>query len=112
MLINRHLKKFPILIFILAGSLFLYPQPVLSVPFISLEKEVSLGKGADKQVVQQYGIYQDKPLQLYVNRVGQKLVSNLSDKIKIRIGIFFKCLLNNITCWRSPGSGWSRCKKV
>jgi predicted Zn-dependent protease len=80
---KRHLKKLSILIFslLLIGSLFLFPQSVLSVPFISLAKEVALGKGADKQIVQQYGIYQDKPLQLYVNSVGQKLVSNLSDKI-------------------------------
>jgi predicted Zn-dependent protease len=80
---KRHLKKLsiPIFSFLLIGSLFLSPQSVLSVPFISLAKEVALGKGADKQIVQQYGIYQDKPLQLYVNSVGQKLVSNLSDKI-------------------------------
>lgn len=80
---KRHLKKLSIPIFslLLIGSLFLFPRSVLSVPFISLAKEVSLGKGADKQIVLQYGIYQDKALQLYVNSVGQKLVSNLSDKI-------------------------------
>jgi predicted Zn-dependent protease len=83
MFFKRHLKKISLLIFLFLplGSFFLFPSSVRSVPFISLEKEVSLGKGADKQIVQQYGIYQDKPLQLYVNNVGQKLVSNLSDKI-------------------------------
>lgn len=38
-----------------------------------------MGQEADKQVVAQFGIYQDKSLQLYVNDLGQKLVSNLSD---------------------------------
>lgn len=55
--------------------------PAYGVPFISEETELSLGKGADKQVVQEYGIYQDKELQLYVNDIGQKLISNLSDKV-------------------------------
>ncbi len=40
-----------------------------------------MGKEADKQISRQYGIYQDKELQIYVNKVGQKLVSQLSDKI-------------------------------
>jgi len=87
---------------LLVGNLFFFPQPVLSVPFISLEKEVSLGKGADKQVVQQYGIYQDKPLQLYVNSVGQKLVSNLSDKIFRHY--FFKLVdSSDINAFALPG---------
>ena len=101
---KRHLKKFsiPLFYFLLAGSLFLFPQPVLSVPFISLAKEVSMGKGADKQVVQQFGIYQDKPLQLYVNSVGQKLVSNLSDKIFRHY--FFKLVdSSDINAFALPG---------
>ncbi len=61
-----------------------------------------MGKGADKQVVQQYGIYQDKPLQLYVNQVGQKLVSNLSDKIFRRY--FFKLVdSSEINAFALPG---------
>ena len=101
---KRHLKNFsfPIISFLLVGSLFLFPQTVLSVPFISLEKEVSMGKGADKQVVQQYGIYQDKPLQLYVNSVGQKLVSKLSDKIFRHY--FFKLVdSSDINAFALPG---------
>ena len=101
---KRHSNSFSLQIisFLLIGSLFLFPQPVLSVPFISLEKEVSLGKGADKQVVQQYGIYQDKLLQLYVNSVGQKLVSNLSDKIFRHY--FFKLVdSSDINAFALPG---------
>lgn len=61
-----------------------------------------MGKGADKQVVQQYGIYQDKPLQLYVNSVGQKLVSNLSDKIFRHY--FFKLVdSSDINAFALPG---------
>jgi len=80
---KNFLRTFPLffLIFFPVGSLFLSPQAALAVPFVSLENEVSMGKGANEQIIQQYGIYQDKPLQLYVNQVGQKLVSNLSDKV-------------------------------
>jgi predicted Zn-dependent protease len=39
-----------------------------------------MGQQADKEVVAQFGLYDDKSLQLYVNEIGQKLVSNLSDK--------------------------------
>ncbi|MZH02288.1 MAG: M48 family metalloprotease, partial [Nitrospinae bacterium] len=59
----------------------LLPIDTLSVPFISQETEIAMGKGADVQISQQYGIYQDKELQLYVNNIGQKLVSQLSDKV-------------------------------
>lgn len=99
---NLKILPFVVLIFLPLGILFLFPQPSLAVPFISLAKEVSLGKGADKQIVQQYGIYQDKPLQLYVNQVGQKLVSNLSDKIFRRY--FFKLVdSSEINAFALPG---------
>ncbi len=52
-----------------------------AVPFISQETELSLGREADPQIIRQYGLYQDKRLQLYVNDVGQRLVSQLSDKV-------------------------------
>ncbi|MCF8720685.1 M48 family metallopeptidase [Nitrospina gracilis] len=38
-----------------------------------------MGQKADPQVIAQYGLYQDKELQLYVNQLGQNLVSNLSN---------------------------------
>jgi len=53
---------------------------VHSVPFISKKKEIEIGRSGDKQIVLQFGIYQDKSLQLYVNTIGQKLVSKLSNK--------------------------------
>ncbi|PIQ95300.1 MAG: hypothetical protein COV67_15620 [Nitrospinae bacterium CG11_big_fil_rev_8_21_14_0_20_56_8] len=52
-----------------------------AIQFISEETEVELGREADKQVVSQYGIYQDKELQLYVNSIGQRLISKLADPI-------------------------------
>jgi len=78
------------------------PALTYAVPFISEEDEVSLGKGADKQVLQQYGIFQDTALQLYVNRVGQKLVSQLSDKIFRRY--YFKLVdSSEINAFALPG---------
>ncbi len=57
------------------------PLDTYSVPFISQETEIAMGKGADEQISRQYGIYQNKELQLYVNKIGQNLVSKLSDKV-------------------------------
>ena len=59
---------------------FSLSSPVHSVPFISKKKEIEIGRSGDKQIVLQFGIYQDKSLQLYVNTIGQKLVSKLSNK--------------------------------
>ena len=75
-------KKFLIVFlpFLVLLVLFL-PFETHSVPFISQEAEIAMGKGADEQIIQQYGIYQNKELQLYVNRIGQNLVSQLSDKV-------------------------------
>ena len=61
-------------------ALFL-PLETYSVPFISEETEIAMGKGADEQISLQYGIYQNKELQLYVNNIGQNLVSKLADKV-------------------------------
>ena len=73
------------LIFVLPFCLVLLvlfsPAISHSVPFISKKTEMAMGKGADEQISKQYGIYQDKELQIYVNRIGQKLVSQLSDKV-------------------------------
>ncbi len=86
----------------IACLLLYFATPAASVPFISKETELSLGKGADKQVVQQYGIYQDKSLQLYVNRIGQKLVSNLTDREFRRF--FFKLVdSSEINAFALPG---------
>ena len=72
-----------IFIFQFLLSLLILIQPVKShsVPFISEEKEIAMGKGADELITKKYGIYQDKELQLYVNKIGQNLVSQLSDKV-------------------------------
>lgn len=69
-------------IFLLLPLLVLiHPIDTHSVPFISQETEIAMGKGADQQIIQQYGIYQNKELQLYVNGIGQNLISQLSDKV-------------------------------
>ena len=75
-------KKFLIVFLPLLFLLVLFlPLETHSVPFISQETEIAMGKGADEQITRQYGIYQNKELQLYVNRIGQNLVSQLSDKV-------------------------------
>ena len=74
------LQKFPLCLPVLCCFFVLLVSPAESVPFISKETELSMGRGADKEVVQQYGIYQDKALQLYINEIGQDLISRLVDK--------------------------------
>ena len=74
-------KPFKLAFLVFALFLSVFPFPVKSVPFISLETEIAMGKAADVSIIQQFGIYQDKTLQLYVNEIGQNLVSKLSDKI-------------------------------
>ncbi len=38
-----------------------------------------MGQNADPQVIAQFGLYPDKDLQLYVNQIGQDLVSSLNN---------------------------------
>ena len=66
---------------VFAIFLAVYPMPIQAVPFVNLETEIAIGKEADTAIIAQFGIYQDKSLQLYVNKIGQKLVSQLSDKV-------------------------------
>ena len=77
-----------------------------SVPFISEETELAMGKGADKEITRGgpggYGIYPDKALQLYVDEIGQKLVSELADKVFSRY--FFKIVDSpEINAFALPG---------
>ncbi len=46
------------------------------VALISEEQEIAMGREADQQIQQQYGLYPDQELQAYVNRVGQKLAAS------------------------------------
>lgn len=43
------------------------------VSLVSEQQEMEIGQQADKQVKQEYGLYNDAALQAYVNEVGQKL---------------------------------------
>ncbi len=60
-------------------SFFLNPSVAQALQIFSEETEVSIGKKANKDVSKIYGIYDDKVLQEYVNRVGQKLVDALDE---------------------------------
>ena len=84
LILGMHYRiKYRIFIFWFIGT-FLFScvlvSPVHSVPFISKKKEIEMGRSADKEVVLQFGIYQDKALQLYINMIGQRLVSKLTNK--------------------------------
>ena len=71
--------KSALLVFVI--FLVVFYQTVYGVPFVTLETELAMGKEADAAIISQYGLYQDKPLQIFVNKIGQNLVSQLSDKI-------------------------------
>ncbi|CCQ91503.1 conserved exported hypothetical protein [Nitrospina gracilis 3/211] len=101
--LNRYLIHF------LSSFLFLFsltclagPDSVLAVPFIDKETEISMGQKADPQVIAQYGLYQDKELQLYVNQLGQNLVSNMSNPEFSRY--FFKVVdSSQVNAFALPG---------
>ena len=42
---------------------------------VSEERELNIGRSAHPQIVEYFGYYHNQPLQSYVNRVGQKLVT-------------------------------------
>jgi predicted Zn-dependent protease len=75
---NINLFVFGILVIFIFSSIFV--SPAYSIPFISKQRELGIGRKADKQIVLQFGIYQDKALQLYINTIGQRLVSKLTNK--------------------------------
>jgi predicted Zn-dependent protease len=39
------------------------------------EQEIAMGKEADPQVISEFGLYEDKALQDYLNQVGQKIIT-------------------------------------
>lgn len=67
------------LVFVLACFLCL-PANSSAISILSKETELAMGRGTDKEVIARYGIYQDKELQLYVNKIGQKLIRHLANK--------------------------------
>ena len=64
--------------------LFYLPIKSEAITLISKESEVEMGREADRQVIGQYGIYQDKPLQIYVDKIVYiYMIFNNISKIKI-----------------------------
>ena len=51
-----------------------------TIPLISKESELKIGTSGDKEIILQYGLYQNKALQLYVNNIGQNLIRKLSNR--------------------------------
>ena len=61
-----------------------------------------MGRSGDKEVAQQFGFYQDKSLQVYVNKIGQSLVSKLVNKEFSKF--FFKLVdSSEINAFALPG---------
>jgi predicted Zn-dependent protease len=79
MILDKKLFFILIIFFIFLFN-FILISPSHSVPFISNKKEIQIGQSGNKQIILQYGIYQDKSLQLYINKIGLKLVSKLTNK--------------------------------
>jgi predicted Zn-dependent protease len=44
--------------------------------FFSEKQEIAMGQETDRQIRQQFGIYEDKALNEYVDRIGQSMVAN------------------------------------
>ncbi|MBN1780270.1 M48 family metalloprotease [bacterium] len=40
---------------------------------LSTADEIALGKQTDSEIVEMYGVYQDEPLQAYINTIGRKM---------------------------------------
>ncbi|MFQ5432525.1 MAG: M48 family metalloprotease [Nitrospinota bacterium] len=65
------MKRFSILI-----AIFFFVTPALAV---NLNEEIKVGQNADKFIRKQFGVYPDKKIQAYVNRIGQKLLKSIED---------------------------------
>ena len=46
------------------------------IAFIGEEQEIAMGREADQQIVQSLGLYEDKDVQAYVNRLGKELAAS------------------------------------
>ena len=103
MIINTSLtnkyKKFCIGLICTLVIFFSTYSLVSTVPLISKESELKIGVSGDKEVILQYGIYQDKTLQLYVNNIGQNLIKKLSNR-EFRKFYFKEVGTGNWRIWR------------
>lgn len=57
-------------------ALFFFVPAALAV---NINEEIKVGKNADKFIRKQLGVYKDKKIQDYVNRIGQKLLESIED---------------------------------
>jgi len=58
-----------------------------SINFISLEKEIALGRGMAAEIERQVKLVDDPTISEYVNRVGQNLVRNSDAKVPFTIKV-------------------------
>ena len=74
-------SKLLVFIFFLA----VFHQTVYSVPFITLETELAMGKEADTSIITKFGLYQDKPLQIYEDLVFNNEKKAIDKAAELRI---------------------------
>lgn len=58
-------------------TILLFVTPASSA--VNLSEEIKVGQNADKYIRWQFGVYPDRKIQDYVNRVGQKLLESIDD---------------------------------
>jgi len=97
-----HLRLQKLLFFIcLFFSLTFRPEIVHSFQLFGEDTEVSLGKKTDREIIKMYGLYNDKVLQGYVNKIGQRLVGTIDEPT---FRFYFKVLNSSeINAFALPG---------
>lgn len=77
---SREMKKIWLACCLSAGLVIMHgcaTNPVTGkrqVVLMSEEQEIQMGREADPQIIQQFGLYNDKDLQNYINSMGQAMV--------------------------------------
>ena len=63
--------------FLIFFAILLFITPAFAG--VNLNEEIKVGKSADKFIRKYFGVYNDKKIQDYVNRVGQSLLKSIED---------------------------------
>ena len=74
---NRPFAVFAIVLALILAVIACAVNPVSGkkeLMFFSEQQEIAMGQETDKSIRQQFGIYEDKALNDYVNRIGQSMV--------------------------------------
>ncbi len=104
---NKSNRPFVVLAIILALVLVVIACAVNPVSgkkeimFFSEQQEIAMGQETDKAIRQQFGIYEDKALNEYVNRIGQSMVpQSHRPKLKHQFAVLDTSVVN---AFAAPG---------